>query len=215
MKHIDTVIFDLDGTLLDTLEDLTNSVNYALEMCQMPPRTIEEVRCFVGNGVRNLMLKAVPCGEKNERFEEAFAIFKKHYGEHCNDKTKPYNGVMELLKELKKEGYALGIVSNKIDSAVKALNSRYFESLIEVAIGEREGILRKPAPDTVIAALQELGKSKEHAIYVGDSEVDYMTAKNVGIPCISVLWGFRDKAFLETQGADKFVKTPKEVKNYL
>ena len=215
MKQIDTIIFDLDGTLLDTLEDLTDAVNYALKFCDMPLRTIEEVRCFVGNGVRNLMLRAVPQGEANPRFEEAFYFFKEYYGEHCNDKTRPYDGVMELMKTLKDQGYALGIVSNKIDSAVKELNGRYFADLIEVAIGEREGVQRKPAPDTVLTALQELGKNKENAIYVGDSEVDIATARNVGIPCISVLWGFRDQEFLIAQGADVFAGHPEDVLNYL
>lgn len=211
MKKFDTVIFDLDGTLLNTLEDLADSVNYALTNCDMPERTIDEVRCFLGNGVRNLMLRAVPDGEQNPKFEEAFAVFKEYYGEHCNDKTKPYEGIMELLNVLKEKGYAIGIVSNKIDSAVKELNNRYFKGIIDVAIGEREGVLRKPAPDTVLTALQELGKEKESAIYVGDSDVDIATAKNVGIPCISVLWGFRDKEFLVKNGASTFVEFPKDI----
>ena len=213
--NYDTVIFDLDGTLLNTLEDLADAVNVVMKANEFPQRTIEEVRCFVGNGVRNLMLQAVPQGEKNPRFEEAFSFFKEYYGEHCNDKTRPYDGVMELMKTLKDRGYALGIVSNKIDSAVKELNGRYFADLIEVAIGEREGVLRKPAPDTVLTALQELGKNKENAIYVGDSEVDIATARNVGIPCISVLWGFRDQEFLKEQGADCFAGNPEDVLNYL
>lgn len=215
MKQIDTVIFDLDGTLLNTLEDLTDSVNFALKTCNMPQRTIEEVRCFVGNGVRNLMLRAVPQGEENPRFEEAFSLFKKYYGEHCNDKTRPYDGVRKLMETLKEQGYALGIVSNKIDSAVKELNHRYFADLVEVAIGEREGVLRKPAPDTVLTALEELGKKKENAIYVGDSEVDVATARNVGMPCISVLWGFRDKEFLKEQGADVFAQCPEDVRKLI
>lgn len=215
MNRYDTVIFDLDGTLLDTLEDLTDSVNYALKTFNMPLRTIEEVRCFVGNGVRNLMLQAVPKGEENPSFEEVFAVFKEYYGEHCNDKTKPYTGVLELVKELKDRGYALGIVSNKIDSAVKELNRKYFTGLIEVAIGESEGVLRKPAPDTVLTALQELGREKEGAIYIGDSEVDIATAKNAGIACVSVLWGFRDKDFLKEQGADIFANNPGEVLEFL
>lgn len=215
MNKMDTIIFDLDGTLLDTLEDLADAVNYALKKYHMPTRTIDEVRCFVGNGVRNLMLRAVPQGEENPVFEEAFLAFKEYYGEHCNDKTKPYDGIMELLNTLKKQGYALGIVSNKIDTAVKELNRKYFTDFIDVAIGEREGVQRKPAPDTVLTALQELGKDKASAIYVGDSEVDVATAKNVGIPCITVLWGFRDKEFLEEEGADKFVSKPDEVLSFL
>lgn len=212
---MDTIIFDLDGTLLDTLEDLTDAVNYALNTYHMPTRTIDEVRCFVGNGVRTLMIRAVPQGEENPRFEEVFAAFKEYYGEHCNDKTRPYDGIMELLKTLKKQGYVLGIVSNKIDSAVKELNRKYFADLIYVAIGEREGVQRKPAPDTVLTALQELGKEKKNAIYIGDSEVDIATAMNVGIPCISVLWGFRSVEFLKENGADNFAKEPADVLRFL
>ncbi len=211
MSQFDTVIFDLDGTLLDTLEDLTDAVNYALGAYHMPLRTIEEIRCFVGNGVRNLMLQAVPEGDKNPKFEEVFSLFKEYYGEHCNDKTGPYSGVMDLMAKLQEKGYVMGIVSNKIDSAVKELNSMYFADYIQVAIGECEGVQRKPAPDTVLAALQELGKKKETAIYIGDSEVDLATARNVGIPCISVLWGFRDKEFLEERGADTFAIEPSDV----
>lgn len=212
---MDTIIFDLDGTLLDTLEDLTDAVNYALDTYHMPTRTIDEVRCFVGNGVRTLMIRAVPQGEENPRFEEVFVAFKEYYGEHCNDKTRPYDGIMELLKTLKKQGYVLGIVSNKIDSAVKELNRKYFADLIDVAIGEREGVQRKPAPDTVLTALQELGKEKKNAIYIGDSEVDIATAMNVGIPCISVLWGFRSVEFLKENGADNFAKEPADVLRFL
>lgn len=215
MKQVDTVIFDLDGTLLNTLEDLTDAVNYALQACDMPLRTIEEVRCFVGNGVRNLMIRAVLQGEENPRFEEAFSVFSEYYGEHCNDKTRPYDGILELIAELKEKGYALGIVSNKMDSAVKELNSKYFSENIKVAIGESKGVQRKPAPDTVLTAFKELGKERESAVYVGDSEVDLATAKNVGIPCISVLWGFRDKELLESQGAKMFAASPMEVLSVL
>lgn len=215
MGRYKTVIFDLDGTLLDTLEDLTDAVNYALEAYKMPLRTIEEVRNFVGNGVRKLMLQAVPDGEKNPSFEEIFSLFKEYYGEHCNDKTGPYKGILELMEELRKQGYVMGIVSNKIDSAVKELNSMYFADYIQVAIGEKEGVQRKPAPDTVFAALQELDMEKETAIYIGDSEVDLATARNAGIPCISVLWGFREREFLEECGADMFAETPKDVSDFL
>ena len=212
-KHL--IVLDLDGTLLDTLEDLTAAVNYALGVYKLPLRTIEEIRSFVGNGVRNLMLQAVPNGEKNPDFEKIFALFKDYYGEHCNDKTGPYQGVLDLMKELKKQGFVMGIVSNKIDSVVKELNSMYFADYIQVAIGEKEGVQRKPAPDTVFAALQELGKGKETAIYIGDSEVDLATAQNAGIPCISVLWGFRDRLFLEKCGADMFAETPNDVLGFL
>lgn len=210
-KKYTTVIFDLDGTLLNTLDDLADAVNYALEQNGMPKRTIDEVRCFVGNGVRNLMLRAVPRGADNPLFEKAFADFKTYYGAHCNDKTKPYDGIMELLEQLKDRGYAVAIVSNKIDFAVKELQKRYFDGLIPVAIGEREGVKRKPAPDTVMTALAELGKDSKEAVYVGDSDVDIMTASNTGMPCISVEWGFRDRQFLLDHGAASLIGRPEEI----
>lgn len=210
-----TVVFDLDGTLLDTLQDLANAVNYALEQQGMPKRTLEEVRQFVGNGVRLLMIRAVPDGESNPLFEETFALFKEYYGEHCNDNTKPYAGVVELIETLKKKGYAVAIVSNKIDFAVKELNDLYFKGIVPVAIGEKEGIRRKPAPDMVFEALKELGKTKEEAVYVGDSDVDIETAKNAGMPCVSVLWGFRDKEFLAEHGAEYYAETAEDVLRYI
>ncbi len=209
-KKINTVIFDLDGTLLDTLEDLKKATNYALKFCNMPERTLDEVRRFVGNGVRNLMIRAVPDGESNSEFERAFAIFKEYYGQHCNDATKAYDGIPQLLQELKDRGYALAIVSNKIDSAVQDLNHKYFPQ-VDVAIGYRENLRRKPEPDSVNLALDVLNKTKQEAIYVGDSDVDLQTAQNAGLPCISVLWGFRDKEFLIEHGATVFVKKPMEI----
>lgn len=210
-----TVIFDLDGTLLDTLQDLANAVNYALRTQGMPERTIEEVRQFVGNGVRLLMIRAIPDGENNPLFEETFALFKSYYGEHCNDNTKPYDGIIEMLETLTEHGYAVAIVSNKIDFAVKELNEQYFEGIVPVAIGEKEGIRRKPAPDTVEEALRELGKTKEEAVYVGDSDVDIETAKNAGMPCISVLWGFRDRAFLEEHGAENYAESAVDILRFV
>ncbi len=215
MKKYRTIIFDLDGTLLNTLEDLKDAVNYALHSMDMPERTMGEVRRFVGKGVRRLMELAVPDGFANPAFEEAFAKFKEYYGVHCNDKTGAYDGILPLLRELKEEGYALAIVSNKPDAAVRELSEIYFEGIIKVAIGEREGVMKKPAPDAVYAALAKLHMPKETAVYVGDSEVDVMTAKNAGLPCISVLWGFRDEAFLRENGASQFAKTPAEVKAFL
>lgn len=215
MKKYNTIVFDLDGTLLDTLDDLAAAVNFALSEMGMPQRTREEVRNFVGNGVRRLMELAVPDGFDNPKFEETFEKFRQYYGIHCNDRTKAYDGILELLQELKKEGYAIAIVSNKLDSAVKELNQMYFTGLVEVAIGEKEGVARKPAPDTVLAALCELGKTKEDAIYVGDSDVDLETAKNVGIPCISVLWGFRDRKFLEQHHAKNFAEVPTDIRKFL
>ena len=206
-----TVIFDLDGTLLDTLQDLADAVNYALRKEGMPERTIDEVRQFVGNGVRLLMIRAVPGGESNPLFEETFAQFKEYYEEHCNDNTKPYEGMIELLETLKSKGYSVAIVSNKIDSAVKELSALYFKGIVPVAIGEKEGVRRKPAPDTVREALKELGRTAEESVYVGDSDVDIETAKNAGMPCVSVLWGFRDREFLEEHGAKRYARTAEDV----
>lgn len=210
-----TVIFDLDGTLLDTLQDLADATNYALRKQGMPERTVEEVRQFVGNGVRLLMIRAIPGGEENPLFEETFALFKSYYGEHCNDHTRPYEGIMELLATLREKGYAVAIVSNKIDFAVKELSKLYFQGIVPVAIGEKEGIRRKPAPDTVFEALKELGRTKEEAVYVGDSDVDIETAQNAGMPCISVLWGFRDKAFLKAHGASHYAEKAEEILKYV
>ena len=138
-------------------------------------------------------------------------IYKEHYDAHCLDKTRPYAGVVEVMKELKQKGYKLAIVSNKIDSAVKELNQRFFADAVGIAIGEKPGVNRKPAPDMVEAALKELGSTKEEAVYVGDSEVDFMTAKNSKLPCISVLWGFRDKEYLIEQGAYCFAENPEDI----
>jgi phosphoglycolate phosphatase len=214
-KEKKTVIFDLDGTLLDTLEDLKEAVNFALGKEQMPLCTLEQVRQYVGNGVRKLMIRAVPEGEDNPRFEEAFAAFTVYYKEHCLDNTRPYPGVMHLLEELKYLGVRTAIVSNKLDPAVKELHKRFFADTIEAAIGETAQIARKPAPDMVRCAMEQLSARPEQSIYVGDSEVDLQTAQNAGLPCVSVTWGFRDKAFLRGHGAKTFIQTPLELLNLL
>ncbi len=211
MKEYDTYIFDLDGTLLSTLNDLAASTNYALRTMGMPERTLEEVRQFVGNGVKLLMIRAIPGGESNPKFEETYALFRKHYLKHNLDTTAPYEGIPELLAELKRRGKNLAIVSNKFYAATQDLARHFFPDTIHVAIGERETIRKKPAPDTVIEALHQLGVSKENAVYIGDSDVDIATAKNSGLPCISVLWGFRDKEFLIEHGGTTFVSKPKEI----
>ena len=213
-KKITTVVFDLDGTLLDTLEDLKEAVNHAMDFCGMPRRTLDEVRRFVGNGVKKLMVRAVPYGENNPDFDRAFDAFKQYYGEHCNDATRAYDGIPELLDVLKNSGYTLAIVSNKIDSAVQDLTNKYFPQ-VDVAIGDREHLQRKPYPDSVNLALKELGKTREETVYVGDSDVDLATAKNAGLPCISVLWGFRDREFLVEHGAETFVEKPMEIMKVL
>lgn len=214
-ENIEAVIFDLDGTLLNTLYDLTDAVNWALEKYGQPKRTMEEVRAFVGNGLRNLMLQAVPGGEENPVFESLFEFFREYYKSHCNIKTAPYEGILELLKELKGRGVKMAIVSNKIDAGVKELNAIHFSEYIDVAIGEREGIGRKPAPDSVNEALRLLDVKKEHAVYVGDSDVDIYTAKNADVRCISVSWGFREETFLMERGAGIMIDRPLELLEYL
>lgn len=211
MRDFKTYIFDLDGTLLSTLNDLASSTNYALRWAGMPERTIEEVRMFVGNGVKLLMERAIPEGVNNPKFEETYAKFREHYMEHNLDTTRPYDGIPELLHELKRRGKHLAIVSNKFYAATQDLAKHFFPDTIEVAIGERENIRKKPAPDTVLEALRQLNVSKEDAVYIGDSDVDIMTAKNCGLPCISVLWGFRDKDFLIEHGGSLFVEKPIEI----
>ena len=208
-----TYIFDLDGTLLDTLDDLAASVNYALRTHGMPGHSTDDVRRFVGNGVHKLMERAVPDGADNPLFEDAFATFRQHYMTHSLDTTRPYKGIPETLAALKARGCRLAVVSNKMMAATQSLCSHFFPDTIEVAIGEHEaeGIRKKPAPDTVIAALDALGVGKERAVYVGDSDVDIQTARNSGLPCISVLWGFRDRDFLKQHGAESFISTPSEL----
>ena len=213
MNSFSTYIFDLDGTLLDTLGDLAASVNYALRTHGMPEHSVDDVRRFVGNGVRKLMERAVPDGADNPRFDAAFATFRQHYMAHSLDTTRPYEGIPETLAALKARGCHLAVVSNKMMAATQALCHHFFPDTIEVAIGEDEaaGIRRKPAPDTVFAALKALGVGKENAVYVGDSDVDIQTACNAGLPCISVLWGFRDRDFLLQNGAETFISTPSEL----
>lgn len=210
MKYT-TIIFDLDGTLLETLEDLTDSVNFALNESHFPLRTIEEVRQFVGNGVRRLMELAVPDGFQNPKFEETFDLFKTHYNANCQNKTKPYEGIYNMLSTLLEKNYKVAIVSNKIHSAVTELNKNYFNDFVTIAIGEKEGIAKKPAPDTVNEALRLLNATNKEAIYVGDSDVDIETAKNANMPCISVTWGFRDKDFLVAHGGKLFIDSPMEL----
>ncbi|MCR5820995.1 MAG: HAD family hydrolase [Bacteroidaceae bacterium] len=210
-RKVKAVVFDLDGTLLDTLDDLADATNYALRQNGMPERTVEEVRMFVGNGVKRLIERAVADGTGRDVFERTFADFKAYYIRHCQDKTRLYDGIMEMLHTLHGRGLKLAIVSNKLQAGVDELHELYFKDTVEVAIGEREGISRKPAPDMVETALKALGVRASEAVYIGDSDVDLATAANSGLPCISVLWGFRDRAFLETHGATTFAESPAEV----
>ncbi|HCD77555.1 MAG TPA: HAD family hydrolase [Prevotella sp.] len=214
MKEYSTYIFDLDGTLLNTLNDLAASTNYALRSVNLPEHSVDDVRRFVGNGVRKLMERAIEGGDKNPLFDEAYATFRRHYLEHGLDTTQPYPGIMEMLKELKARGKRIAVVSNKFYDATQELVKHFFGEYVEVAIGERENIRKKPAPDTVVEAMRMLGVGKENAVYIGDSDVDFNTAKNVGIPCVSVLWGFRDKDFLQSIGATTFITSPEELLDY-
>ncbi|MBO4822274.1 MAG: HAD-IA family hydrolase [Prevotella sp.] len=204
-------IFDLDGTLLDTLGDLAASTNHALRVHHMPEHTIDDVRRFVGNGVRKLMERAVPGGVANPLFEQALATFREHYTQHSLDTTQPYPGIIDLLQRLKASSKMVAVVSNKFDAATKSLCQHFFGSLVDVAIGESESVRKKPAPDTVMEALRLLEIEKEQAVYIGDSDVDIDTARNSGIPCISVTWGFRDRNFLLDHGATILVENPEEI----
>lgn len=211
----DTVIFDLDGTLLDTLDDLSMSVNHALAEFGLPLRSKEEIRKALGNGVRRLVEESVPGGMEHPDFDKIFASFRAFYKEHSMDRTKPYEGIPELLKELKAQGYHCAIVSNKLDEAVQDLNRLFFAEYMEAAIGESATISRKPAPDSVFEALRRLGSNYKKAIYVGDSEVDFATAQNAGLPCISVAWGFRSEEFLRQIGATTIIHKPAELLDWL
>lgn len=207
-------IFDLDGTILDTLEDLADSLNYALEREGYPKRTLEEVRKFVGNGMLMLAKRALGDGQ-DEVAQKVVDLLKAHYKLHCADKTKPYEGIVELLWDLKKAGYKLAVVSNKADYAVQILGEQFFDGIFDRMAGEREGILKKPAPDAIYMVLEQLGIEKEAAVYIGDSEVDIQTAENAKMEHILVSWGFRDIEFLQQEGAKTIVKTTEELRNVL
>ncbi len=217
MNNKKIVIFDLDGTLLNTLQDLTDSTNFALNRCDYPQRTLDEVRNFVGNGVLKLIERAVPKNATSDDIQNCLKIFKEHYKNNMFSKTAPYNGIIEMLKKLKNGEYKTAVVSNKFDSAVKDLCLKYFGSLIDFSAGENElaGIRKKPAPDTVLKVLQTFELRPEDAIYVGDSEVDLQTARNAKIDCISVLWGFKNKEFLQNNGAKILISKPDEIFRYL
>ena len=210
----EVIVFDLDGTLLDTLADLHASVNAALAKFSFPSRTKDEVRSFVGNGISMLMQRAI--GKKTPLFEEVLAEFKTHYGAHCMDETRPYAGILEVLKALKARGVKTAVVSNKADFAVKKLAEKYFDGLLLEAVGEDEehGIRKKPAPDSLFSVLEKLGASKAKTVYVGDSEVDIQTAQNAGVDCISVTWGFKDREFLIENGATLLIDTPEQILKY-
>ena len=211
MRRFDTVLFDLDGTLLDTLEDILAAANYTLREMGYPERTLAEMRRFVGNGAEMQVRRAFGAGADETLIQKALVQYKAYYAAHCQEKTRPYNGVLELLAELKRRGYRLAVVSNKPDEAVRPLAAQYFGGLMDAAMGETAARRRKPAPDMVNDALAALGADRTRAVYVGDSEVDIETARNAGLPCISVCWGFRDREQLVEAGATEIAATAPEL----
>lgn len=215
MMKIKACIFDLDGTILDTLQDLANSVNFALKHKGYPGRTVEEVRSFVGNGIPMLIKRAVPRGTAESDFDEALAVFKEHYALHLNDNTKPYDGIVELLKRLKSRGVATAVVTNKAHFAAAELTNRFFSSLIDVTVGQKDGVPVKPDPAALHEALQVLGTGAENAIFVGDSDVDVFTAHNGNLKCIGVTWGFRSRESLLSAGADFIADTAEEINSII
>ena len=212
---INSCIFDLDGTLLNTLADLRESTNYALKKFDFPVRSTEEIRNFVGNGLRMLIRRAVPNFADEETVDRVLAEMKAHYREHYHDGTVPYDGILPFLRKMKNCGFRMAIVSNKADPMVQLLRTLYFDDLISVAVGELEGVARKPAPDLVEIAMHRLGCTAENAVYIGDSEVDIETAKNAGLPCLSVGWGFRDEEILHNAGAKTIYHSPAELQEAL
>ena len=215
MKYTNTVIFDLDGTLLDTLWDLTDATNYALKECGYPERSYDEIRRFVGNGVEMLIRRAVPQDTSEDRIQEVLAIFKIFYMHNSKNSTKPYDGIIELLESLKKKGFKIGVVSNKFDKAVKKLCNDYFFGLIDIATGESCNVPKKPSPIGVLKTIEELGAPPDKSVMIGDSETDIQTAKNAGIVSIGVLWGYRDEKTLVEAGADELVDSPERLEMIL
>lgn len=208
---INTIIFDMDGTLLDTLDDLTDAVNAAMISCGFPIKTKEEIRLLVGNGVGKLITGAAPSGTPEEKLEKCLSCFKEYYTNHWQDKTIPYKGIKPLLTDLRNRGIKTAVISNKYEKAVLQLCEDYFPDSFDTARGEREGVPRKPAPDAVWAILEELGSEKDQALYIGDSEVDMETAKNAGLTAVGVTWGFRDRQILLERGADYIIEQPEKL----
>lgn len=208
---VKAVIFDLDGTLLYTLEDLTDSVNYVMEKYGFETYSVSQVRDAVGNGLRLLLERILPKTVDKAVFEQCLKDFKAHYSKNMYNKTKPYEGILEVLEKLKKSGYKLAVLSNKYDSAVKELSKKYFGQLIDCAVGQKDGIKEKPDSAGVLEIVKELGVELSQCVFVGDSEVDILTAANCSIDCISVVWGYKDIDFLYDNGASKLVYTPEDI----
>lgn len=206
-----TAIFDMDGTILETLEDMCASVNVTMDHVGYPRRTMDEVRRFVGNGAAKLIERCMPAGAEDPRYPAALEFYRAYYDAHAQIKTGPYPGIPELLNQLSREGVQLAVVSNKPDEAVRALTERYFPGVFPVAIGNRDGWATKPAPDSVYEAMCLLGARRESTVYVGDSDVDVDTARNAGLDSVIVTWGFRDEDFLRAHGAQHLAHNTDEL----
>lgn len=209
------VIFDLDGTILDTLDDLSDSCNHILKENGYPTHSKDEIRNFVGNGIYMLIKRALPQDSSEETIKDIQKQFSSYYSVHCSDKTKPYEGIVELLNKLKERNIKVAVVSNKGDFAVKILMEDYFKGIFDYSVGEKENVRKKPAPDSVLEVLRVLEVNKKDAVYVGDSDVDILTAKNSELDCISVSYGFRSKQFLLDNGASKICENVKELEEVL
>lgn len=209
------LIFDLDGTLLYTLEDLKDSVNFALKKYNYPPISLEQTKKFVGNGVKKLVERAIPDGGNNINFEACLNTFKTNYSQNMFNKTQPYEGVTGMLTQLKQKGIKIAVVSNKFDSAAKGLCKKYFGNLIDIVVGQSESIPQKPSPESIFKVIKYFDGNIKNCIYIGDSEVDIQTAKNAGIPCISVSWGYRNRKILEKAGAKIIIDKPSEILDLL
>ena len=210
MKYT-TIVFDCDGTLLDTLTDLRNAVNYVLRAHDLPERSVPEVKAALGNGIAHLMRQSLPDSISEAEFNTYLDEFKAYYGEHLQDYTAPYPGMLDVLDTLRAKGYKLAIVSNKIQEGITPLNKEYFGHRLPVAIGERPGLQRKPAPDMVLQALKELDSTQSESIYIGDSEVDVATAKNSGLLCIGVTWGFRAEQLHKDLGVKHIARKSEDI----
>lgn len=211
----DAVLFDMDGTILDTLEDMHASVNAALRHFALPEIGMADTAAFVGNGARRLVEQAVPAGTPSALTEQVLAWYKPYYNDHSRIKTKPYEGIRELMENLRRDGCGLAVVSNKPDRTVRELAEIFFAGLLESAVGESDTIRRKPAPDTVLRAAEAMGIPRERCVYVGDSEVDVATARNAGMDCIAVKWGFRSEEQLIAAGAERIAATPRELERMI
>ncbi|MGP1487560.1 MAG: HAD family hydrolase [Peptoanaerobacter stomatis] len=215
MKFYDTFIFDLDGTLLDTIGDLTNAVNYALKNYDYPQKTIPQIKSYVGDGIPKLIERAIPQGLENKNYNDVLKLFSDYYNSHLTDCTHIYDDIITVFEKLKEKNCKIAIVSNKSDKYVKILSEYFFKNYVDIAIGESENIRKKPSSDMANYALSKLSKTTDTSVYIGDSEVDILTAKNSSLPCISVSWGFRSKEFLEKNGANIIIDSPLEILKYI